>query len=98
MAKKAENSVLHTKQKRVERIKSCIQCNGAPPSKEVNLQGIITSYCELCMEVIDYTKTNVDLPKVKKVKQPEVVEEEIIPTIMVDKTQHSINFNDIILE
>ena len=44
-------------QKREERIASCKQCNGAPPTRDCNLQGLIFKVCEYCNERVgDFIK------------------------------------------
>lgn len=53
MGKKIRNSDANDRRK--DRILGCQQCKGAPPTKETNLQGLKTTYCDLCMEVINYT-------------------------------------------
>lgn len=98
MGKKTDTSVIHTREKRKQRISNCTQCGGVPPIKEVNLQCLHTQYCDICMEVVNFTKTVLaPLPKVKKEVVEEVIEE-IQPSVFVDnKTQTKLNFNDITL-
>jgi len=37
---------------RLQRIQTCTKCNGTPPVKECNLQGLIFNACEICLEVV----------------------------------------------
>lgn len=41
---------------RKNRILSCETCKGNPITAETNLQGIRCTYCETCMEVINYNQ------------------------------------------
>lgn len=43
---------------RKNRILSCTTCKGNPITAETNLQGIRCTYCETCMEVINYNQEN----------------------------------------
>lgn len=52
MAKKNMADSTYMKEARQKRIDTCLQCNGAPPIKESNLQGLIFKHCELCLEVV----------------------------------------------
>lgn len=43
---------------RKNRILNCTPCKGNPITAETNLQGIRCTYCETCMEVINYSQDN----------------------------------------
>lgn len=54
MAKKPEYSF--SKETRKKRIDNCSDCNGNPNPCAFSLQGLVGTYCEKCMEIIDYKK------------------------------------------
>jgi hypothetical protein len=47
----------YAKEKRLTAYLSCTQCNGAPRTRQCNLQGLIFNLCEDCDEIIgEYRK------------------------------------------
>jgi hypothetical protein len=52
---------------RKARIAKCIQCGGDPPTREVDLQGCITTICNECDEIIKYHKVGDPIKIEKKI-------------------------------
>lgn len=68
---------------RAKRIQNCLTCKGAPNCKTTNLQGIITTYCDDCMEVVDYKQegspdiTNKKVSEVAKLETNDRVDKSV---------------------